>query len=530
MGADVKALPMGSFAALTADPSCLDGLTNGERLVVHEIQRRVGGDLSCFPSQGRIAKDSGLSRRWVNRILGDLESKGYIRSRPGEGRRSKTYELVPEKFGLAVSSQPQPVETTDPAEAAENVLAPKEPRQAKGFYPAPRQAQGGSADYAEVLRRLSGIEQAVALLTQMVAALSEHRYSTRMRGMGGDLIQTEFVFHEVSEADFLNPPIPAEWNDVPEGVKPAWSAEDCETFTMDIPCPFSSAAPSEASKAGNKAGKPEQLFLLPAEGGSTSEPAPKPETKPAQKTEQKPAWDEEDGWRRFWAVYPNHREEDEARRNFHTRFARLAQPEAMLQRMLGVIGQMRRTDLWTKEDGKYVHLAKNFLGRNKKFETLEAGLKKGDYDMVEDDEDEDAGYDPSRPVYLQRSPATDAELVTGMETGRSAYPPAAPRPVRQWTKLHWRLCSERCKNYDPEKGCCRCGVKTPPEYDRSHDGGMPPEDCKHFERIDGQEPTPRTLDALMNESLRPAARTGVRGVKPLASVFGGVLSSMESQT
>lgn len=530
MGADVKALPMGSFAALTADPSCLDGLTNGERLVVHEIQRRVGGDLSCFPSQGRIAKDSGLSRRWVNRILGDLENKGYIRSRPGEGRRSKTYELVPEKFGLVVSSQARPVEA---AEAAENVVAPKEPTRAKGFYPAPRPAPGGSADYAEVLQRLGNIEQAVALLTQMVAALSEHRYSTRMHGMGGDPIQTEFVFHEVSEADFLNPPIPAEWNDAPEGVKPAWSAEDCETFTMDIPCPFSSVAPSEVSKAGNKAGKPEQLLLLP-EGGNTSEPAPKPETKPAQeteqKTEQKPAWNIEDGWRRFWDAYPRHNKENEAHRNFVSMFRRLTDPEARLQRLLGIIKQMRKTVKWNENNGQYITYAKNFVGRDQAWKDCEKDLANGKLPMLEDDEDEDAGYDPSRPVYLQRSPATDAELVTGMETGRSAYPPAAPKPVRQWTKLHWRLCSERCKNYDPEKGCCRCGVKTPPEYDRSHDGGMPPEDCKHFERIDGQEPTPRTLDALMNESLRPAARTGVRGVKPLASVFGGVLSSMESQT
>lgn len=527
MGADAKALPMGSFAALTADPSCLDGLANGERLVVHEIQRRVGGDLSCFPSQGRIAKDSGLSRRWVNRILGDLENKGYIRSRPGEGRRSKTYELVPEKFGLAVSSQPQPVET---AENAENAVVPKEPTRAKGFYPAPRQAPDGSADYAEVLRRLGGIEQAIALLTQMVAALSEHRYSTRMRGMGGDLIQTEFVFHEVSETDFLNPPIPAEWNDVPEGVKPAWSAEDCETFTMDIPCPFPPAAPSEASKAENKAGKPEQLLLLP-EGGNTSEPAPKPETKPAQKTEQKtepkPAWNIEDGWRRFWAAYPKHTGEIQAHRNFVTFFRSRANPEAWLQKFLGIIKQMKRTVKWNENNGQYIYEPKNFLGRNQEWKTCVKDLASGRLPMLEDDEDEDANYDPSRPQCLQRSPAADAELVTGMETGRPANAPAAPKPVRQWTPRDWMLCSERCKHYDPEKVCCRCGVKVPPEHDPCH--VRPPEECKHFERIEGEEPPPRTLDELMNESTRPALRTGVRGVKSLASVFGGVLSSMGSQ-
>lgn len=331
MAADVKPLPMGSFAALAADPSCLDGLTNGERLVVHEIQRRVGSDLSCFPSQGRIAQDSGLARPTVNRILKSLESKGYIRSRPGERRRSKTYELVPEKFGLVVSSQPQPVETAETAEAAETKAIP-----------APAPAQVSRRDPAtQVMTR---VLEALDALTRRVEAME--RTLARMAERQG---------------------IPVE---APTPAAPATPV-----------APAAPVAPAPKSAKG-KAERSEQLLLLP-EGGNTTE------------TEQKPAWDVEDGWKRFWDAWPDHRGKKPARVAFGKVMARQKDPEAHLQLMLSVIARKKTERTW--REGIYM-LPATFLNDDR---------------WTDEPEKERAGLDDAE--FLHATTEEEDDLIARME-------------------------------------------------------------------------------------------------------------------
>lgn len=91
-------------------------------------------------------------------------------------------------------------------------------------------------------------------------------------------------------------------------------------------------APAPKSAEG-KAKRPEQLPLFP-EGGNTPE------------AEQKPAWDIEDGWKRFWDAWPDHRGKKPARVAFGKVMAKQKDPEAHLQLMLSVIARKKTERSW----------------------------------------------------------------------------------------------------------------------------------------------------------------------------------------
>ena len=158
--------------------------------------------------------------------------------------------------------------------------------------------------------------------------------------------------------------------------------------SAEAPTPVAPAAPvAPAPKsAKGKAERPEQLLLLPG-GGNTTE------------TEQKPAWDIEDGWQRFWDAYPRHTDEKEGHRNFVKEFNRRADPEARLQKLLLLVEQMKGTAQWTKDKGKYVWVAKNFLT---KWEKVAAEYAAGKFPP--------AGSGGSSSRYGQKLPVSDKEI------------------------------------------------------------------------------------------------------------------------
>jgi hypothetical protein len=69
-------------------------LPPSEKLVFLALRIRQGSNASCWPSQERIASDTGLSKRSVRTITRNLERLGLIRiGRRSDDGRSKEYVL-----------------------------------------------------------------------------------------------------------------------------------------------------------------------------------------------------------------------------------------------------------------------------------------------------------------------------------------------------------------------------------------------------------------------------------------------------
>ena len=55
-------------------------LPASEKLVLLALRIRCGSNGSCWPSQGLLAQDTGLSERHIRTITGNLESRGLLRT------------------------------------------------------------------------------------------------------------------------------------------------------------------------------------------------------------------------------------------------------------------------------------------------------------------------------------------------------------------------------------------------------------------------------------------------------------------
>jgi DNA-binding MarR family transcriptional regulator len=65
-----------------------------EKCVYLAISRHASNDNgTCYPSRIRLAKRAGCSIRTVDRALGELEKRGYIKIQPGYEGRANNYSL-----------------------------------------------------------------------------------------------------------------------------------------------------------------------------------------------------------------------------------------------------------------------------------------------------------------------------------------------------------------------------------------------------------------------------------------------------
>ena len=69
-----------------------------EQLILYVLAGYADMNWESWPSQGRIGDETGYSRQTVNKILGNLEAKGLVKSdqrmRKDGGQSSKLYKLV----------------------------------------------------------------------------------------------------------------------------------------------------------------------------------------------------------------------------------------------------------------------------------------------------------------------------------------------------------------------------------------------------------------------------------------------------
>ena len=69
-----------------------------EQLILYVLAGYADMNWESWPSQGRIGDETGFSRQTVNKILGNLEAKGLVKSdhrmRKDGGQSSKLYKLV----------------------------------------------------------------------------------------------------------------------------------------------------------------------------------------------------------------------------------------------------------------------------------------------------------------------------------------------------------------------------------------------------------------------------------------------------
>jgi predicted transcriptional regulator len=84
---------MGYFNSVYADD-----LPHRAVTVFMYLKNKANKDKSCFPSIGTIAADIKLSKRTVERALGDLEGAGFVRRehrfRSKGGKSSNLYRLL----------------------------------------------------------------------------------------------------------------------------------------------------------------------------------------------------------------------------------------------------------------------------------------------------------------------------------------------------------------------------------------------------------------------------------------------------
>ena len=146
------------FRLMAVDPARLTELNSGERRVFHELCRRADRNAECYPSQGRLAKDLGLTRPWVNKVLARLEAKGFILRLTSTSRRSLTYRINLEKLGLVA---PSPAHETE--EAAAPAPAPAQ---------APRQDPAAQT-LTRVLEALDALTRRVEAVERTLARMAE---------------------------------------------------------------------------------------------------------------------------------------------------------------------------------------------------------------------------------------------------------------------------------------------------------------------------------------------------------------------
>ena len=84
----------------TLDPISAGGFTQVPNFILRDSQLSIGGKLvyamflsyawhndRCFPGQGRLADDMGMSRTSVTAFIGELEKRGFITiQRRGQGK------------------------------------------------------------------------------------------------------------------------------------------------------------------------------------------------------------------------------------------------------------------------------------------------------------------------------------------------------------------------------------------------------------------------------------------------------------
>ncbi len=67
-----------------------------EKGVLHVLLQYIDDHGECFPSVERIARESSMSERKVQHVLGSLESRGHIEIARSRGRVSNHYRIVPD--------------------------------------------------------------------------------------------------------------------------------------------------------------------------------------------------------------------------------------------------------------------------------------------------------------------------------------------------------------------------------------------------------------------------------------------------
>lgn len=74
-----------------------------QKAILFAIATRLNEEFEAWPSITRLAKDAGLSRRWVSENVAELAELGWLDVRTGEGRRSNRYRVIhtPEGRSLA---------------------------------------------------------------------------------------------------------------------------------------------------------------------------------------------------------------------------------------------------------------------------------------------------------------------------------------------------------------------------------------------------------------------------------------------
>ncbi|RLI68528.1 MAG: hypothetical protein DRP02_12395 [Candidatus Gerdarchaeota archaeon] len=81
-------------------------LTCSEKAVLIFLQACAGERLLCYPSLRTIARGVYLSVRQVNRIVKELERKGWIEIKPGSGKWTNVYKLkIKERMGDKVDER-----------------------------------------------------------------------------------------------------------------------------------------------------------------------------------------------------------------------------------------------------------------------------------------------------------------------------------------------------------------------------------------------------------------------------------------
>ena len=81
----------------------------------------------------------------------------------------------------------------------------------------------------------------------------------------------------------------------------------------------------------------------------------------------------DEGFERFWAVYPRKVNKDAARREFD----KLAPDNDLLTLLLGAIQRQRASAQWTKDDGQYIPHARTWLHQRRWEDEVEAPLATG---------------------------------------------------------------------------------------------------------------------------------------------------------
>lgn len=75
---------------------CQADITSTERLVLILLADYANSNTKlCFPSQSRMARELGVSRKHINRSIANLKLKGLIKTHPIKGGRSVGYDLLP---------------------------------------------------------------------------------------------------------------------------------------------------------------------------------------------------------------------------------------------------------------------------------------------------------------------------------------------------------------------------------------------------------------------------------------------------